>query len=848
MADSKGTARFNFDIQNMFDADASKMATETVNEQHKYLSPKAGGKLPRTSASTTTGGDPTATTVFTISEVLQRVPEFTSPASTLKNYQDMLDTDVAMGLGDGKNEESDWSKYVKTGLLSPDIIRSVQALKDTHDLIHGADTVGDNSGLEVGVTIDDLKKDARITFIDPTFETAARDGKIHVYLLWLAKRIVDTGYTPLRIIAGMRPLDHGGASGLHAQGWAMDIRSSDGGNSLAGDPWIRGVCSLLDSIPSPKRPDEVGGPSQYAGGPGTNWFTTPELADRLHIGYTHAPTPEISGTSSGNALAIIGTVTPGPAPPRSTTKDNVDFVRVALTQVGPTKYVYGASADPNDPNPKAFDCSELIQWATQRVGITTMQGTAGSMYDAAQKAGLLIPPEQATKTIGACLFRSATAHKGYGEHIAICLGDGAHTIEAHSSADGVLSLDVGLDKRGWTSGLLIPTMIYRPPDAAAGSSATTGAASPNLGPQKAVIAPSADQLAIINTIVGVGKQIISADASLTAYGKMQVLVSALETAWVESTMANLTGGDGSSVGVFQIISSNGSYDQRHNVDWSARWFLNQAVGSPYKNGKGTAGQMAQSVQRAAAQYASEKDKWRNQAVADLARINIDASMVDSVAVTSTASGSSTPQPTTALTDYLDEVHANYVEEGDWANRVRAGPWMPVGVMIHHTASAANSGDVPFLEILRDKGEKDSKDGHLIDAPMVTFLIGRSGKAHLISGGRVNHAGAGMRSVLESTKQGIAPTSNATGANDVDYDESDNYWYGIEVENSGKGEPYPDAVIDTLVKCCTAICSMHGWTSSHVIHHREWTKDKVDMSYTGDIRGKVAVALASIVAP
>ena len=50
------------------------------------------------------------------------------------------------------------------------------------------------------------------------------------------------------------------------------------------------------------------------------------------------------------------------------------FVEIARKQVG-KPYVFGAEAAPNDPDPPAFDCSELVEWACARVGVAFPDGT-----------------------------------------------------------------------------------------------------------------------------------------------------------------------------------------------------------------------------------------------------------------------------------------------------------------------------------------------------------------------------------------------------------------------------------------------------------------------------------------
>lgn len=158
---------------------------------------------------------------------------------------------------------------------------------------------------------------------------------------------------------------------------------------------------------------------------------------------------------------------------------------------------------------------------------------------------------------------------------------------------------------------------------------------------------------------------------------------------------------------------------------------------------------------------------------------------------------------------------------------------PLGIMLHHTAGPKN-GDAPTLPICIN-GRPD------LPGPLCHIVLARSGKAHVIAGGRTNHAGDGAQQVLDKVKKDQSVTNNAVtnGYKDVKGLSGNGYFYGIEVENTGVGEPYSDAQIQALVNICAAICSWRGWTSNRVIHHRQWTARKVDMSYKADIPSMVA---------
>lgn len=123
-------------------------------------------------------------------------------------------------------------------------------------------------------------------------------------------------------------------------------------------------------------------------------------------------------------------------------KSAAAFVATALQQTGDA-YVYGAEAPISNPNPSAFDCSELVQWAAGRVGVPFVDGSSAQI--AACKS---ISVEQAIRTRGALLW-----HPG---HIAISLGNG-RTIEAANPGFGVGSLNAA---GRFTRGGLIPGMRY----------------------------------------------------------------------------------------------------------------------------------------------------------------------------------------------------------------------------------------------------------------------------------------------------------------------------------------------------------------------------------------------------
>jgi len=174
------------------------------------------------------------------------------------------------------------------------------------------------------------------------------------------------------------------------------------------------------------------------------------------------------------------------------------------------------------------------------------------------------------------------------------------------------------------------------------------------------------------------------------------------------------------------------------------------------------------------------------------------------------------------------------------------PGGTLGMIVHHTA-AGGSADMPCRNICVN-GRSDLK------GPLVQFLLGRSGKLLLISQNRCNHAGRGSSEVIKDLEAGRDITAEFDAGQDAynarnfgranDYRKGNGKFWGVEVENSGVGEEYSQNQIKVLVKLCAAMCKWQGWDHNRIIHHREWTSRKYDMSYSGPLRGYVQKMIAS----
>jgi cell wall-associated NlpC family hydrolase len=161
---------------------------------------------------------------------------------------------------------------------------------------------------------------------------------------------------------------------------------------------------------------------------------------------------QLSQLTNGGATGAVGTL--------GGSKLAQQFLSTALSQAG-KPYVWGASASPTDPNPKAFDCSELTKWAAARVGVE-LPDVASAQYLYLKQHNALIPVSQALNTPGALLFHFDHEPKNLADdpsagHVAISVGDGVHTIEARGHAYGT-NVFANAAGRGFNFAGVIPGM------------------------------------------------------------------------------------------------------------------------------------------------------------------------------------------------------------------------------------------------------------------------------------------------------------------------------------------------------------------------------------------------------
>jgi cell wall-associated NlpC family hydrolase len=144
--------------------------------------------------------------------------------------------------------------------------------------------------------------------------------------------------------------------------------------------------------------------------------------------------------------------TPAAAATTAPSSTAQQFLQTALAEKG-KPYVYGATARTDDPDPKAFDCSELVKWAAERVGAKIPDG-ATAQYLYTRDHGTTMSVEQALKTPGALLFHFGHEPRDLGDipadgHVAISLGDGVHTIEARGRKYGTNIFEASGNRAGF---------------------------------------------------------------------------------------------------------------------------------------------------------------------------------------------------------------------------------------------------------------------------------------------------------------------------------------------------------------------------------------------------------------
>ncbi|OLB79483.1 MAG: hypothetical protein AUI14_10115 [Actinobacteria bacterium 13_2_20CM_2_71_6] len=222
----------------------------------------------------------------------------------------------------------------------------------------------------------------------------------------------------------------------------------------AGDPSGRGAAA-----PTGPGTHSTEGSDAVVVGHGANAMPTLATAsDATHPGSDFGiPLDQPSGRDFGIPLDVDPTVAAGPnsfqpaafqpgaaglQPGAAGSGHLNQFLSAATAQTG-DQYIFGVMDNLNDPNPKAFDCSMLVQWSAHQAGVDVPRN-AWDQYKFLHDRGMVVPVDRAIHTPGALLFSFSTDPNGNSapvqQHVAISLGDGK-TIEARGSQYPVGSFD-----------------------------------------------------------------------------------------------------------------------------------------------------------------------------------------------------------------------------------------------------------------------------------------------------------------------------------------------------------------------------------------------------------------------
>jgi predicted chitinase/peptidoglycan hydrolase-like protein with peptidoglycan-binding domain len=148
---------------------------------------------------------------------------------------------------------------------------------------------------------------------------------------------------------------------------------------------------------------------------------------------------------------------------------------------------------------------------------------------------------------------------------------------------------------------------------------------------------------------------------------------------------------------------------------------------------------------------------------------------------------------TWLPEVLEAAGLKVAETPDWRTRGRAEMGKVMGVMCHHTGTAAG-GNMPTLDMLI-KGRPDLR------GPLCQLGLGRDGTFYIVAAGRANHAGPGQWERVS--------TGNSS-------------FIGIEAEHSGREQDeWPEAQLDAYKRGVAAILKHVGAGANMCCGHKEW---------------------------
>lgn len=153
---------------------------------------------------------------------------------------------------------------------------------------------------------------------------------------------------------------------------------------------------------------------------------------------------------------------------------------------------------------------------------------------------------------------------------------------------------------------------------------------------------------------------------------------------------------------------------------------------------------------------------------------------------------------TWLPGVLDAAGLQVAPQKGWEDRGRGDVGRIQGVICHHTAVAAG-GNMPALHALIN-GRAAGPGVTALAGPLAQLGLGRDGTFYVIAAGRCNHAGEG---------QWLGFTNG--NANFI----------GIEAQNDGKGEAWPEVQMEAYWRGVAAILMHEGLPVNRCAGHKEY---------------------------
>ncbi|GAA3699277.1 hypothetical protein GCM10022377_10350 [Zhihengliuella alba] len=146
-----------------------------------------------------------------------------------------------------------------------------------------------------------------------------------------------------------------------------------------------------------------------------------------------------------------------------------------------------------------------------------------------------------------------------------------------------------------------------------------------------------------------------------------------------------------------------------------------------------------------------------------------------------------------------------IEVDGWEGRGHGHMGAVRTIVCHHTAGSS-TGNYPSLNVVA-YGRTGLK------GPLSHYGIGRDGTIYVIAAGLCAHAGKDSQ---------LAPAHRNHCA------------IGIEAENTGLGERWPDKQLDAYVKLCRALIDEFGLSANDVLGHKEIApRRKIDPNFSAN---------------